>query len=78
MVGATTVVDRGRSYVSSYYDQYVQAVGSRRHTAAIGDKIILDESSTNPVTIEIVEVNEQGLQTTNENDLSQSTPFLFQ
>jgi ribonuclease BN (tRNA processing enzyme) len=50
-----TVEDRGKSYQSSYYTNYLTAIGSKRHTGSIGDKIILDEGTANPVTIEIID-----------------------
>lgn len=69
-VSVASVQDRGKNYPSSYYNQYVQAIGNKRHTALLGDQIVLDQGSTRPVTINIFEVNAQGLTTTNENDLS--------
>jgi hypothetical protein len=39
-------------------------------TAEVGEKIILDKDSANPVTIALYVVNANGKSTTNENDLS--------
>jgi competence protein ComEC len=64
------VLDRGKSYVSSYYDAYSKAVKDKRATATKGQKIILDQGTPNPVTIEVYAVNANSLDTTNENDLS--------
>jgi len=65
-----TAYDRGNSYPSQIFKRYEQAVGAHRKTAAVGDKIILDAATANPVTIEIVALNGAGVDTTNENDLS--------
>ena len=63
-------LDRGGQYSSTTYQNYLTAVGSRRKTALPGTKIVLDASTGNPVEIEIVATNGDGVQTTNENDLS--------
>ena len=62
--------DRGESYPGGVYQAYVKAVGTHRKTAAPGTVITLDQSSPNPVTITIAAFNGNGVQTTNENDLS--------
>jgi beta-lactamase superfamily II metal-dependent hydrolase len=62
--------DRGGSYNSSMYTDYVKAVGTHRATPAQGTKIVLDATSANPVEIVLVALNGNGAQTTNENDLS--------
>lgn len=46
------------------------AVGSHRKAPQPGTKIILDEGSSAPVEIEIMALGGNGIQTTNENDLS--------
>ncbi len=66
----TTAYDRGSSYQSSVYDRYVKAVGNHRKQATDSTEIILDKSASNPVRIDIVALNGNGIQTTNENDLS--------
>jgi len=63
-------LDRGGSYDSATYDKYVAAVGSHRKTAQAGRKIVLDAASDQPVEVEIVALNGNGIPTTNENDLS--------
>lgn len=62
--------DRGGSYNSSTYRNYIQAVGDKRQTVTDSTTIILDSSSANPVTVKIVAFNGNGVSTTNENDLS--------
>lgn len=62
--------DRGQSYSSTAYDRYVQAVGNHRKTATETTKIELDQNSAHPVEVDIVALNGNGIQTTNENDLS--------
>ena len=64
------VEDRGQSYQSGFYDAYAQATKGKRITARAGDRIVLDETSPAPVTIEVYAVNANGMATTNENDLS--------
>jgi beta-lactamase superfamily II metal-dependent hydrolase len=62
--------DRGGDYRSAVFGLYVSTVGAKRRSAAIGEKLILDESSATPVQITFVAVNGNGIRTTNENDLS--------
>jgi len=62
--------DRGGSYHTDLFDDYVTAVGSLRQTATAGQKIKLDATAQHPVTIEIVALNGNGVVTSNENDLS--------
>jgi len=62
--------DRGGSYPGAVYDGYVQAVGILRHTATKGQIITLDAASPKPVRIQIAALDGNGIQTTNENDLS--------
>jgi len=66
--------DRGSSYSSSTFQNYLAKVGNKRTTATIGTTITLDSGSPNPVRIEIValnaKVNGTVVATTNENDLS--------
>jgi beta-lactamase superfamily II metal-dependent hydrolase len=62
--------DRGGSYNSKTYDDYVQAVGNKRKQAQQTDVIVLDQNSAHPVRINLVALNGNGIRTTNENDLS--------
>jgi beta-lactamase superfamily II metal-dependent hydrolase len=66
--------DRGNSYPGATYTNYVNAVGSHRKTASIGDTLTLDKTSSSPVVIPVVAVDGQSkhgtVQTSNENDLS--------
>lgn len=62
--------DRGSSTTKDEFKKYEKAVGSKRMTATPGDKIVLDAKSANPVYIEFVASNGDGVDTTNENDLS--------
>lgn len=63
-------LDRGGSYSSSSFTDYVAAVGNHRKTATEGQEIILDKGTSHPVTIKIVALNGNHIETTNENDLS--------
>lgn len=65
-----TAFDRGDSYPGGVYKKYVDAVAAKRKTAIPGQKITLDSATANPVTIEFVALNGNGIETTNENDLS--------
>lgn len=62
--------DRGGTYTTETFNKYVAKVGSKRVLATPGTTITLDSGSANPVTIEIVALNGNGVVTTNENDLS--------
>jgi beta-lactamase superfamily II metal-dependent hydrolase len=63
--------DRGYSYPNDVFDQYLNAIGpTKRKTASADQKITLDTATANPVTIEFAALNGNGIQTTNENDLS--------
>ncbi len=66
----TASYDRGGVYNSGTYDKYVAKVGSKRVLATVGTTITLDSGSANPVRIELVALNGNGVVTTNENDLS--------
>ncbi len=63
-------IDRGHEYRSPEYQAYVSAIGTHRKTGTPGMSITLDQTSPNPVQIKIVALNGNGIQTTNENDLS--------
>jgi beta-lactamase superfamily II metal-dependent hydrolase len=63
--------DRGSSYPSQAYTSYISAIGTHRVSlAAPGRQIVLDSTSTTPVTITVVALNGNGIATSNENDLS--------
>lgn len=62
--------DRGSTYSTQSYNKYITAIGNKRKTAAVGEKIILDSAEANPVSIEFIAANGAGVSTTNENDLS--------
>jgi beta-lactamase superfamily II metal-dependent hydrolase len=65
-----TAFDRGGSYRSGAFDAYVSVTGSKRKTATMSTIITLDQGSPNPVTINFVALNGNGIATDNENDLS--------
>jgi beta-lactamase superfamily II metal-dependent hydrolase len=62
--------DRGESYPGVTFQRYVSAVGTHRKTATAGMTVRLDSGSPTPVNIVIVALNGNGVQTSNENDLS--------
>ncbi len=62
--------DRGGSYNSKNYDDYVQALGTKRKQADPATPIVLDAGSAHPVNIRLLAMNGNGIKTTNENDLS--------
>lgn len=66
----TAAFDRGGSYGSATYSKYVTITGSKRVAAMKRQKITLDASSSDPVTVEFVALNGNGINTDNENDLS--------
>lgn len=49
--------DRGQSYKSTQYENYVKAVGAHRTTALLGHSIVLDAGSGHPVTITVEALN---------------------
>ena len=65
-----TAYDRGSSYSTQSFNKYITAIGDKRKTATVGEKIILDPAEANPVSIEFIAANGAGVSTTNENDLS--------
>jgi len=62
--------DRGGTYNSSTFQNYLTKLGAKRTIASVGTTITLDSGTANPVKIEIVALNGNGVPTTNENDLS--------
>jgi competence protein ComEC len=62
--------DRGESYVSSFYDTYVETLGDKRKTADTTKKLILDEGTGHEVVISFLVRNGAGIKPTNENDKS--------
>ena len=69
--------DRGGSYPGATYNNYVQAVGTKRRTVTDGQVITLDAGSATPVTITIKSLNGNGIPTNNENDQSVSALISF-
>jgi competence protein ComEC len=61
------VYDRGNIYKSKVYQEYVAAIGTHRTTAEVSTPILLDNGD---VKIDIVALNGDGIETSNENDLS--------
>lgn len=62
--------DRGGSYGSASYAAYEEAVGQLRHTATTQTTITLDQGEPVPVSVKIVAVNGNGIQSNDENDRS--------
>jgi competence protein ComEC len=65
-----TAYDRGNTFPSQVFKRYEKAVGAKRKTAISGSKIILDSNTDQPVSIEFIDSNGAGINTSNENDLS--------
>jgi beta-lactamase superfamily II metal-dependent hydrolase len=65
----TAAYDRGGMYESTSYTKYVTAVTGKRQTATRGTAFTLDSAAT-PVTITILALNGNGIDTDNENDRS--------
>lgn len=63
-------LDRGGTYNSGAFTNYVNTVGTKRTTVSPNMTITLDATLPNPVQIKIVAVNGDGIATDNENDLS--------
>ncbi len=72
--------DRGQSYTTTYYTNYVNAVGSHRKTVTLGQTLTLDGNAV-PVTLTVDSLNGTypggNVATTNENDLSVSVLVSF-
>ena len=65
------VFDRGQDYPGLTFQNYVAAVGTHRKSlTAPGPPVVLDEGTANPVTIQVIALNGNGIATMNENDLS--------
>lgn len=62
--------DQGHGYTTQHYKAYVKTSGNKRIEAHPGDIITLDKKSQHLVTIEFVAANANGINTSNENDLS--------
>lgn len=62
--------DRGNTYATNAFKRYEKTVGAKRKTAISGDTITLDSATSDPVIIKFVASNGNGIDTTNENDLS--------
>jgi beta-lactamase superfamily II metal-dependent hydrolase len=67
---STTAYDRGSTYPGDPFKAYRTAVGSKRKTANVGDKFVLDEGTAHPVTVTFVALGGNAVPTDNENDLS--------
>jgi beta-lactamase superfamily II metal-dependent hydrolase len=61
------VYDRGGFKNSATYDDYIKAIGTKRKTAEQGGEIALDN---NKLKIKFVALNGNGIETSDENDLS--------
>lgn len=61
-------LDRGESYHTPTFDAYILAIGAKRKTAVAGTTVTLDSGSANPVRIEFIALNGNGVVTDNEND----------
>lgn len=53
--------DRGYTYSSATYTNYVNALGSKRQTIAVNQTVTLDAGSANPVVIRCVALNGAGV-----------------
>ena len=62
--------DRGESYQSPQYNEYITAIGNLRRTAIPGTKLDLDAGNSNPVRIEFIAANANGIKSKDENDKS--------
>ncbi len=62
--------DRGGSYTTATYTNYVAALGNKRRTMVKNQVITLDSLSAHPVFIKCVDLNGAGVSTTDENTLS--------
>jgi beta-lactamase superfamily II metal-dependent hydrolase len=69
---AKKAIDRGGQYPAGCYTNYVVCVGSKRTNAIQGTSMTLDSTSANPVRIEFVALNGNGVPKAdkNENDMS--------
>ncbi len=62
--------DRGGTYDSDRFDQYKATLGAKRKQANDGSSLTLDANSANPVRIDFIASNGNGVATSNENDMS--------
>ena len=62
--------DRGGSYTTTYYTNYVSALGTHRKTMVKGQVITLDSLSAHPVRIKCIDLAGAGQSSTEENTLS--------
>lgn len=62
--------DRGRSFDSATFADYLNACGDLRRTVATGQVITLDSGAANPVTITVIALDGAGTSTSDENALS--------
>lgn len=68
-----TAFDRGETYTTKTYRDYVQQVGEKRRTARAGESTALDSG----VRIEFVALNGAGIASNNENDKSVTAVIRF-
>ena len=59
--------DRGSSYTTTTYTNYVNYLGAKRHTLSKGQVLTLDAQSAHPVTITCVALAGDGITTSDEN-----------
>src|SRR5262245_1651553 len=64
----TAGYDRGYSYSSSSYTNYVNTLGAKRTTITKGQVITLDQGSANPVIIKCIDLNGAGVYPVNGGD----------
>jgi beta-lactamase superfamily II metal-dependent hydrolase len=70
-------LDHGGSYSGTVYDSYIATIGAKRKTAVPGTTVTLDSGSANPVRIDLVAINGNGVATDNENDKSLAAVVRF-
>jgi beta-lactamase superfamily II metal-dependent hydrolase len=62
--------DRGKTYPSTLFDDYLAAVGTKRQKANVNQSLTLDPGTDHEVVITFLALNGAGITTSNENDLS--------
>jgi beta-lactamase superfamily II metal-dependent hydrolase len=74
---AGPAIDRGGSYGTATYANYLTAVGTKRRTSVLGEQIVLDSGSVPQLTLEVDGVNANGQSATDENDLGVAIAVRF-
>jgi beta-lactamase superfamily II metal-dependent hydrolase len=73
--------DRGESYPGATFISYKKALGKKRKTATLGQDLVLDSGSANPVKLHVLALDGKTtsgqVKTANENDLSVSVLVEF-